>query len=76
MLIPLVTRPMTTVAPAFDIAGPWDAIFIVLGLVFGALAGVTIHVLITKKNITKRRITKISIANDWTEYCIKIRKEK
>ena len=56
MLIQLMTRPMTTVAPGFDIAGPWDAIFIVLGLVFGALAGVTLHVLITKRNITSARL--------------------
>jgi ribonuclease Y len=56
MLLQLLTRSSTTLAPALDIAGPWDAIFIVLGLIFGALAGVTIHVLITKKNITSARI--------------------
>ena len=64
MLIQLLTRPVTTVAPAFDIAGPWDAIFIVLGLVFGALAGVTLHVLITKRNITSARLEGQKILED------------
>jgi ribonuclease Y len=56
MLLQLITRSTSTVAPVLDIAGPWDAIFIVLGLIFGALAGVSIHVLITKRNITSARL--------------------
>ena len=56
MLTQLLARSSDTMAAAFDIAGPWDAIFIVLGLVFGALAGVTIHVVVTRKNITSAKI--------------------
>ncbi len=56
MLTQLFARSSDTTAAAFDIAAPWDAILIVLGLGFGALAGVTIHVIVTRKNITSARI--------------------
>ncbi len=56
MLLQLLTRSSTTVASPLDIAGPWDVILIVVGLVFGALAGATIHVLITRRNLTSARM--------------------
>ena len=56
MLTQLLARSSDTTAAAFDIAGPWDGILIVVGLVFGALAGVTLHVLVTRRNITSARI--------------------
>ncbi len=64
MLIQLLTRSTTTVSAGLDIAGPWDAIFILLGLLFGALAGVTIHVLVTKRNITSARLEAIQILEE------------
>jgi ribonuclease Y len=47
----------TAVAPSntFDIQGPWDAILIVVGLVFGLLAGATAHTILTKRSLSSAK---------------------
>ena len=47
-----------TVAPtsAMDIQGPWDVILIVVGLIFGLLAGATAHTILTKRSLASAKV--------------------
>ena len=56
--LPALLFTTGTVAPtsAMDIQGPWDVILIVVGLIFGLLAGATVHTILTKRSLASARV--------------------
>ncbi len=45
----------TAPSSGLDIQGPWDVILILVGLIFGLLAGATAHTIITKRSLSSAR---------------------
>ncbi|MDG2032124.1 MAG: ribonuclease Y [Phycisphaerales bacterium] len=45
----------TVQSSGLDIQGPWDVILILVGLIFGLLAGATAHTILTKRSLSSAR---------------------
>ena len=41
---------------ALDVPGPWDLVAIIIGLFFGAFAGIALHAAVTGRNLTAARL--------------------
>jgi ribonuclease Y len=57
-LVTLLTTGLqagTAPSSGLDIQGPWDVILILVGLIFGLLAGATAHTIITKRSLSSAR---------------------
>ncbi len=49
----MFTQPLIL---ALDVPGPWDLVAIIIGLFFGAFAGIAIHAAVTGRNLTAARL--------------------
>ncbi|MEC7352307.1 MAG: Rnase Y domain-containing protein, partial [Planctomycetota bacterium] len=49
----MFTQPLLL---ALDVPGPWDVVAIIIGLFFGAFAGIAIHAAVTGRSLTAARL--------------------